>query len=59
MADRAREVLTAFGGAFAHYVQVTVQGSGIQHSTLIPANQQTAWHVNQMVNYARTLTASA
>lgn len=43
------------------YIQVTVQGgSGIQHSTLIPAmNPRTAWETNQSVNYARSLAASA
>ena len=41
------------------YIQVTVQGGGIQHSTLIPANRQTAWQVNQTVNYARSLASSA
>lgn len=43
------------------YVQVTVQASnGIQHSAMIPAaNTQTAWQVNQAVNYARSLAAVA
>jgi hypothetical protein len=42
------------------YIQVTVQGSGFQHSTLIPAaSDQTAWQVNQAVNYARALAAAA
>ncbi len=41
------------------YIQVTVQGSGFHHTTMIPANHGTAWHVNQMVNYARSLAAVA
>lgn len=42
------------------YIQVTVQGNGIQHSTLIPAvNNRTAWEVNQSVNFARQLAAAA
>jgi hypothetical protein len=42
------------------YIQVTVQGNGFHHSTLIPAvNPQSVWHVNQMVNYARSLAAAA
>ena len=41
------------------YVQVTVQGNGFQHSTMILAGPQTAFEVNQVVNYARRLAASA
>ena len=42
------------------YVQVTVQGNGFHHSTLIPAvTGQTVWQVNQSVNYARSLAAAA
>jgi hypothetical protein len=42
------------------YIQVTVQGSGFYHSTLIPAGgpQSLMW-VTQQVNYARALAASA
>lgn len=42
------------------YVQVTVQGNGFHHSTLIPAfGDHTAFEVNQLVNYARSLAAMA
>jgi hypothetical protein len=41
------------------YIQVSVQGSGFHHSTLIPAAQQTMAGVQQMVNYARALAAAA
>lgn len=42
------------------YIQVTVQGSGFHHSTMIPATgpQSVKW-VHQMVNYARALAATA
>jgi hypothetical protein len=42
------------------YTQVTVQGNGFYHSTLIPAggSQSLMW-VTQQVNYARALAASA
>lgn len=47
-------------GTLSRYVQVTVQGSGFHHSTLIPAvNPQSLWHVNQIVNFAPTLAAAA
>ena len=47
-------------GTMSGYIQVTVQGSGFHHSTLIPAvNPQSLWHVNQIVNFARTLAAAA
>jgi hypothetical protein len=40
------------------YVQVTVQGNGVFHSTMIPARgYQTAQQVMQQVNYARSLAA--
>jgi hypothetical protein len=42
------------------YVQVTVQGNGFHHSTMIPAvGPQTIMSVHQMVNYARSLAALA
>jgi hypothetical protein len=42
------------------YIQVTVQGSGFHHSTMIPAmGPQSAMGVHQMVNYARGLAAAA
>lgn len=42
------------------YVQVTAQGSGFHHSTMIPVNSpQTVFAVHQMVNYARSLAAAA
>jgi sensor histidine kinase YesM len=42
------------------YIEVTVQGSGFHHSTLIPARgpQSVTW-VHQQVNYARALAAAA
>ena len=45
---------------FGGYIQVTVQGSGFHHSTLIPAvGPMSVMRVNQQVNYARTLAAAA
>jgi hypothetical protein len=42
------------------FVEVTVQGSGFYHSTLIPAGgHQPAMLVIQQVNYARALAAAA
>jgi hypothetical protein len=42
------------------YIQVTVQGSGFHHSTMIPATgPHSAMGVYQMVNYARGLAAAA
>lgn len=42
------------------YIQVTVQGSGFYHSTIIPATSpQSVMIVHQMVNYARSLAAAA
>jgi hypothetical protein len=42
------------------YTQVTVQGSGFYHSTLIPAGgPQPLMVVTQQVNYARSLAAAA
>jgi hypothetical protein len=42
------------------YIQVTVQGSGFHHSTLIPARSpHSVMEVQQMVNYARSLAAAA
>jgi hypothetical protein len=42
------------------YIQVTVQGSGFHHATMIPALGPTsAFEVNQMVNYARAMAAAA
>lgn len=41
------------------YVQVTVQGNGFHHTTMIPAmTRKTPWEVNQLVNYARSLAAA-
>jgi hypothetical protein len=41
-------------------IQVTVQGSGFHHSTMIPATSpHSVTGVHQMVNYARTLAAAA
>lgn len=42
------------------YTQVTVQGNGFYHSTLVPAggSQSLMW-VTQQVNYARALAAAA
>jgi len=45
---------------FGGYIQVTVQGSGFYHSTLIPAvAPMSVMSVNQQVNYARSLAAAA
>jgi hypothetical protein len=45
---------------FGGYIQVTVQGSGFYHSTLVPAvGPMSVMSVNQQVNYARTLAAAA
>jgi hypothetical protein len=45
---------------YGGYIQVTVQGSGFYHSTLIPAGGlQSVMSVNQQVNYARSLAAAA
>jgi hypothetical protein len=42
------------------YIQVTVQGSGFHHSTMIPATgPHSVVGVHQMVNYARSLAAAA
>jgi hypothetical protein len=42
------------------YIQVTVQGSGFHHSTMIPATSpHSVMGVQQMVNYARSLAAAA
>lgn len=42
------------------YIQVTVQGDGFYHSTLIPATHpQSVMNVHQAVNYARSLAAAA
>ncbi|CAM2910396.1 hypothetical protein [Mycobacterium intermedium] len=42
------------------YTQVTVQGNGFYHSTMIPATSpQSLMHVHQAVNYARSLAAAA
>lgn len=42
------------------YIQVTVQGSGFYHQTLVPVRgPQTLMHVHQSVNYARSLSALA
>jgi hypothetical protein len=44
----------------AGYTQVTVQGNGFYHSTLIPAGgPQSIMGVTQQVNYARALAAAA
>jgi len=41
------------------YIQVTVSGAGFHYATMVPAtHSQTAYGVNQMVNYARTLAAA-
>jgi hypothetical protein len=39
--------------------QVTLQGNGFHHSTLIPANRASMVQIQQQVNYARTLAALA
>ncbi|MFD0772420.1 hypothetical protein ACFQZ2_00625 [Streptomonospora algeriensis] len=40
-------------------VQVTVQGNGVYHSTMVPAHSpQTVVQVTQSVNYARSLAAT-
>lgn len=40
------------------YIQVTVQGKGFHHQALIPARRvDTFMRVNQLVNYARSLSA--
>lgn len=45
---------------YTGYIQVTVQGSGFFHSTLLPAaGPQALVSVTQQVNYARTLAAAA
>lgn len=42
------------------YVQVTVQGRGFHHQTLVPVmGVDTVMRVNQMVNYARSLSVTA
>jgi hypothetical protein len=42
------------------YIQVTVQGNGGLHSTMIPAtSEQTIWEVTQSVNRARSMAATA
>jgi hypothetical protein len=42
------------------YTQVTVQGNGFYHSTMIPVvGPQSAMFVRQQVNYARSLAAAA
>lgn len=42
------------------YVQVTVQGSGFYHQTFVPVRgPDTFIKVNQMVNYARSLSVVA
>ncbi len=42
------------------FVQVTVQGEGVYHSTMIPAySRDTAPQIMQQVNYARSLAAMA
>jgi len=42
------------------YLQVTVQGNGFHHSTMIPARgPQSVIGVHQTVNYARSLAAAA
>jgi hypothetical protein len=41
------------------YIQVTVQGSGFHHSTMIPATSpHSVIGVHQMVNYAGALAAA-
>lgn len=45
---------------YVGYIQVTVQGDGFYHSTLLPAGgPQALVLVTQQVNYARSLAASA
>lgn len=45
---------------YGGYIQVTVQGSGFYHSTMIPAvGPMSVMGVHQQVNYARTLAAAA
>jgi hypothetical protein len=41
------------------YIQVTVQGNGFYHATLIPAGPQALMWATQQVNYARSLAAAA
>jgi hypothetical protein len=41
------------------YIQVSVQGNGFHHSTLIPATQHSIPSAQQMVNYSRSLAAVA
>jgi hypothetical protein len=42
------------------YTQVTVQGNGFYHSTMIPVwGPQSVMSVHQQVNYARALAAAA
>lgn len=42
------------------FTQVTVQGSGFYHSTMVPAfSPQSVMQVHQVVNYARSLAAAA
>ena len=41
------------------YIQVTVQGKGFYHSTVIPAGAESLMFVTQKVNLARTLAAAA
>jgi len=42
------------------YIQVTVQGKGFHHQTLVPVRgPETFMQVNQTVNYARSLSALA
>lgn len=44
----------------AGYIQVTVQGNGFHHSTMIAAQgPHSVMAVNQLVNYARALAAAA
>jgi len=46
--------------SYTGYVQVTVQGKGFHYSTMIPVNNSgVAYSVNQTVNYARNLAATA
>jgi len=41
------------------YLQVTVQGNGFHHSTMIPVDgPQSFWHVEDTVDYARSLAAA-
>ncbi|RNL80765.1 hypothetical protein [Halostreptopolyspora alba] len=45
---------------YTGHVQVSVQGNGIYHSTMIPVHSaQAVPHVMQQVNYARSLAAMA